>query len=155
YKTYMEDREKRGEQAGDNLLPMEMDALDALGHYWQLIPVDDHRTPGEDTKADAKFAEWLRDSSTWVPLKTLLKARPESLVAAGYPEGAVKAFLDAYRAVEQGEDREPGHLAEPVAEGLLKTSRSLGDAVCSRYPAVAEIERETQFNAINPFWLAP
>jgi ABC-type transport system involved in cytochrome c biogenesis permease subunit len=154
YKTYMEAREKQ-QRAEDGLQPMEMDALEALGRYWQLIPIDDHRTPGEDHDADAKFADWLRDSSTWVPLKMLLKARPESLVAAGYPEAAVKAFLDAYRAVDQAEVREPGHLAEPVAATFLTSSRSLGEAVSSGYPNVAEIERETRFNAINPFWLAP
>ncbi len=148
-------KEAREKQSAEDLKPMELEALSALDTYWRLIPVDDHRTPGEDAKADAKFAEWLRDSSTWVPLKALLKAKPESLAEAGYPEGAVKAFLDAYRALEQAEVREPGHLAEPVAATFLKSSRSLGEAVASSYPTVASIERETQFNAINPFWLAP
>ena len=40
-----------------------------------------------------------------MPLKVLLKAKPEDLVAAGYPEAEVKAFLAAYRELEQAEDR--------------------------------------------------
>ncbi len=139
----------------EGLAPMQLDALKAIDTYWGVIPQEDHKTPGEDAKLDAKLSRWLRDSSTWVPLKTFLKAKPESLVAAGYPDGAVKAFLDAYHGLEQAEVRAPGHLAEPAAAAFVQSSRSLGEAVASSYPSVAAIERETRFNAINPFWLAP
>ena len=40
----------------------------------------------------------------------LLKAKPEDLVAAGYPEAEVKAFLTAYHELEQAEDRSPGQV---------------------------------------------
>ena len=65
------------------------------------------------------FTAWLRDSSTWVPLKMFLKAKPEELVAAGYPEGAVKAFLDAYHELEQAEASYPA-LAEPAAAAFVE-----------------------------------
>jgi ABC-type transport system involved in cytochrome c biogenesis permease subunit len=134
---------------------MELDAVATLINYWKLIPVDDHKTPGEDAKADAKFSDWLRDSSTWVPLKTFLKAKPETLAEAGYPESQVRSFLDAYRKLERAEIDAPGHVAENVAGDFLKSTRSLGEAAASSYPSVATIERETRFNATNPFWLAP
>ena len=84
---------------------MKLDALEAIATYWNLIPNDDKKDPTEDPKADEKFSRWLRDSSVWVPLKTFLKAKPDELVAAGYPEGTVKSFLDAYRELEQAEAR--------------------------------------------------
>jgi ABC-type transport system involved in cytochrome c biogenesis permease subunit len=145
----------RAKRSEDDLAPMERDALSALINYWNLIPREDQKTPTEDAKADARFAEWLRDSSVWVPLKSFLKAKPEELVAAGYPEGVVKSFLDAYHELEQAEVRTPGAVAEPVAAKFLAASRSLGEAVSPQYPTVALIERETQFNAVNPFLLAP
>jgi ABC-type transport system involved in cytochrome c biogenesis permease subunit len=148
-------KDVRAKESVEGLSPMQLDALKAIDTYWGLIPREDHHTPGEDSKADAKFAEWLRDSSTWVPLKTLLKAKPETLAEAGYPEGAVKAFLDAYHKLERAEVDAPGHLPEAIATDFLKSSRSLGEAAASSYPSVATIERETQFNAVNPFWLAP
>jgi ABC-type transport system involved in cytochrome c biogenesis permease subunit len=146
----------RAKQGADHLAPMELDALKAIDTYWSLIPREDHKTPGEDKQADTKFADWLRDSSTWVPLKTLLKAKPETLAEAGFPEAAVKAFLDTYHQLEQAEIQSPGHLAEPVAADFLRSSRALGEAAANiSYPSVASIERETRFNAVNPFWLAP
>ena len=151
-KAYKDAFEKK---STDHLAPMELDAFSALATYWNLIPRDDHKTPGEDSRADAKFSEWLRDSSTWVPLKTFLKAKPESLAEAGYPEERIKAFLDSYNKLARAEVDTPGHLAEPVAAEFLKSTRSLGEAAASSYPSVASIERETQFNAVNPFWLAP
>ena len=45
---------------------------------------------------------------------------------------------------------------QEVAARFLTTSRELGEAVNpTRYPTVAMIERETHFNAMNPFWQAP
>ena len=64
---------------------------------------------------DEKFSAWLRDNSVWVPLKVLLKANPEDLVEAGFPEAEVKAFLTAYRDLEVAEDRAPGQVSEASA----------------------------------------
>ena len=47
-------------------------------------------------------------------------------MAAGYPEGAVKAFLDAYHELEQAEVNAPGHLAEPAAAAFVQSSRVAG-----------------------------
>ena len=120
-------------------------------------PRDERHDPGEDAKFDEKFSAWLRDSSVWVPLKVLLKAKPEDLVAAGYPEAEVKAFLTAYHELEQAEDRSPGPGRRAAAAAtMLASSRKLGEAVNpTKYPTVAMIERETHFNAMNPFWQAP
>ena len=47
-------------------------------------------------------------------------------------------------------------MSQDVAARFLTTSRELGEAVNpTHYPTVAMIERETHFNAMNPFWQAP
>jgi ABC-type transport system involved in cytochrome c biogenesis permease subunit len=139
-----------------DLAPIEFDSLKALDTYWNDTPRDERHDPGENAKFDEKFSTWLRESSVWVPLKVLLKAKPEDLVAAGFPEAEVNAFLAAYRELEQAEDRNPGQVSEAAASAMLASSRKLGEAVNSgKYPTLAMIERETHFNTFNPFWQAP
>ena len=47
-------------------------------------------------------------------------------------------------------------MSEAAAAKFLTASRELGEAVNpTKYPTVAMIERETHFNAMNPFWQAP
>ena len=46
-------------------------------------------------------------------------------------------------------------MSEAAAAKFLTASRELGEAVNpTKYPTVATIERETHFNAMNPFWQA-
>ena len=68
---------------------MELDALKALSMYWNDLPGDDRKVPGDDAKFDAKFAAWLQEKSGWVPLRVLLDAKPELLERAGYPSRQV------------------------------------------------------------------
>ena len=85
----------------------------------------------------------------------MLKSKPEELVEAGYPESQVRAFLDAFHELEQAESSSPGHVSEAAAAKFLTASRELGEAVNpTKYPTVATIERETHFNAMNPFYQA-
>ncbi len=138
------------------LTPFEFDSLKAVDTYWNDVPGDQRHDPGEDSLFDEKFSAWLRDNSVWVPLKVLLKANPEDLVEAGFPEAEVKAFLTAYRDLEVAENRAPGQVSEASAGAMLAASRKLGDAVSSgKYPSAESIDRETHFNAFNPFWQAP
>jgi ABC-type transport system involved in cytochrome c biogenesis permease subunit len=139
-----------------DLAPVEFDTLKAVDTYWNDIPRDTRVPPGENAQLDEKFATWLCDSSVWVPLKVLLKAKPEDLVEAGYPETEVNAFLAAFRELEGAEDHYPGKIPQAAADAMLASSRRLGEAVNpSKYPTLAIIERETHFNAMNPFWQAP
>lgn len=139
-----------------DLAPIEFDTLKALDTYWNDIPRDQRVEPGENAQLDEKFSAWLRDSSVWVPLKVLLKAKPENLVEAGYPEVEIHAFLAAYRELEQAEDHYPGQIPQAAADAMLTSSRKLGESVNpTKYPTLAMIERETHFNAMNPFWQAP
>jgi ABC-type transport system involved in cytochrome c biogenesis permease subunit len=149
---------KKAREAKDvrDLAPIEFDALKALDSYWNDVPRDERHDPGENARFDEKFSAWLRESSVWVPLKVLLKSKPEDLAAAGFPESEVKAFLSAYRELEQAEAGSPGQVSEASASAVLATSRRLGGALSpGRYPTVEMIERETHFNAFNPFWQAP
>ena len=139
-----------------DLAPFEFDTLKAIDTYWTATPLEQRHDPGEDAKFDEQFSIWLRDSSAWVPLKVLLKASPDDLVAAGYPEAEVKAFQTAYHELEQAEDRYPGKMPVEAASTMLASSRKLGEALNpTKYATVAMIERETHFNAMNPFWQAP
>jgi ABC-type transport system involved in cytochrome c biogenesis permease subunit len=152
-KTIKEAREK-----GDprDLPVFKLDELKAISTYWNNVPRDDRRDPTEDAAFDERYAAWLRDNSVWVPLKVMLRSKPEELVEAGYPEPEVRAFLDAYRELSDAESSSPGQVSEASAAKFLATSRALGEAVNpSKYPTNAKIERETHFNAMNPFWQAP
>ncbi len=138
------------------LSPVEFDTLKALDTFWNDTPRDDRHEPGENAAFDEKFAAWLGESSVWTPLKVLLKADPEDLIKAGYPEAETRAFVAAYRQFENGENSYPGALPAAVASELLSTSRALGEAVNSvHYPTLALMDREAHFNAFNPFWQAP
>ena len=148
-KTIKEAREK-----GDprDLPLFKLDELKAISTFWNDIPRDDRHDPTEDATFDERYTAWLRDNSVWVPLKVMLKSKPEELVEAGYPESQVRAFLDAYHELEQAESSSPGHVSEAAAAKFLTASRELGEAVNpTKYPTVATIERETHFNAMNPF----
>ena len=117
---------------------------------------DDRHDPTENAKFDERYTAWLRDNSVWVPLKVIFKSKPEELIEAGYPESQSRAFLDAYHELEQAESSSPGHVSQDAAAKFLAASRELGEAVNpTKYPTVAMIERETHFNAMNPFWQAP
>ncbi len=151
--TAWEEGRKKG--TVNDLPLMKVDAIKAIDTYWGFIPREEQKTPTKDAAADERFTAWLHESSTWVPLKVLLKSKTEELVEAGYPEGSLNAFLSAYHNLEQAETHSPGQVPESVATGFLTASRSLGEAVSAAYPSVASIERETYFNATNPFWKAP
>jgi ABC-type transport system involved in cytochrome c biogenesis permease subunit len=135
---------------------MKLDSLKAFSTYWNFVPSSERHYPTEDAKFDERYTSWLRQNSVWVPLKALLRSKPEELIEAGYPESEVRAFLDAYHALEQAESSSPGKVSQEVASRFLAASRSLGEAVNpSKYPTVPMIERETHFNSMNPFWQAP
>lgn len=139
-----------------DLTPIEFDTLKALDTYWNDVPKDDRHEPGENAQFDEKFSAWLRDNSVWVPLKVILKSKPEELIEAGFPEGEVKAFLTAYREMEQAESSAPGEIAPAAAAALHQNARALGEAINpTKYPTVTKIARETHFNEMNPFWQAP
>ena len=150
-------KEVREKQQSPESMPLfKLDELKAISTYWNNIPQDDRRDPTADAKFDERYTAWLRDNSVWVPLKVFLKSKPAELIEAGYPESQTKAFLDAYHALEQAESSSSGHLSPDVAALFLKTSRELGEAVNpTRYPTAAMIERETHFNDLSPFSLAP
>ncbi|MGC8640913.1 MAG: cytochrome c biogenesis protein [Isosphaeraceae bacterium] len=149
---------KKAREAGSarGLAPLEFDVLKSLDTYWNAIPRDQRKDPGKDAAFDEKFSLWLRENSAWVPLKVLLKARPDDLVAAGYPETETKAFLAAYHELEQAEASSPGQVSKDTASALLASSRELGEAVDkARYADQGMINLETHFNSMAPFSQAP
>ncbi len=148
---------KEARSKGTDDMPFfKLDELKAISTYWTNIPREDRHVPTENAEFDERYIDWLRDNSAWVPLKVMLKANPDDLIKAGYPEGPTRSFLDAYHALEQAETSSPGQVSEAVGAQLLAASRELGEAVNpSIYPTTAMIERETHFNAMAPFWRAP
>jgi ABC-type transport system involved in cytochrome c biogenesis permease subunit len=135
---------------------LKLDELKAISTFLNDIPSDDRHDPTENAEFDQRYTTWLRDNSVWVPLKVILKSKPEELVEAGYPESQVRGFLDAYHELEQAETSSPGQVSTAAAAKFLAASRELGEAVNpTKYPTATMIERETHFNAMNPFWQAP
>ena len=121
-------------------------------HLLELHPARGAQDADRGRRADERFTAWLRESSTWVPLKVLLEVEARGAGRGRLPRGAVRAFLAAYHELEQAETHSPGQVSEAVATEFLTASRSLGEAVSTEYPSVPTIERETYFNATNPFW---
>jgi len=149
-------KEGRENPSPRDLPLMKLDSLKAFSTYWNFVPSSERHYPTEDAKFDERYTSWLRQNSVWVPLKALLKSKPEELIEAGYPESEVRVFLDAYHELEQAESSSPGKVSQEMASKFLAASRGLGEAVNpTKYPTVAMIERETHFNAMNPFWQAP
>ncbi len=154
--TFQTIKEAREKQSQSEMPLFKLDELKAFSSFWNDIPRDDRHFPTEDAAFDERYTAWLRDNSVWVPLKVVLKSKPEELVEAGYAETQVRAFLDAYHELEQSESSAPGQATEAVAARFLDASRALGESVNpTKYPTAAMVERETRFNAINPFWQAP
>jgi ABC-type transport system involved in cytochrome c biogenesis permease subunit len=158
-KTIKEARENNNarEKKDPRDMPLfKLDELKAISTFWNDIPRDDRHDPTEDATFDDRYMAWLRENSVWVPLKVMIKSKPEELVEAGYPESQIRAFAQAYHDLEQAESSSPGHMPEAAAAKFLTASRELGEAVNpTKYPTVAMVERETHFNAMNPFWQAP
>jgi ABC-type transport system involved in cytochrome c biogenesis permease subunit len=151
-KTIKEAREKKDPRE----LPLfKLDELKAISTFWNDVPRDDRHDPTEDATFDERYMSWLRDNSVWVPLKVIIKSKPEELVEAGYPESQLRAFAQAYHELEQAESSSPGNVSEAAAARFLATSRELGEAVNpTAYPTATTVERETHFNAMNPFYEA-
>jgi ABC-type transport system involved in cytochrome c biogenesis permease subunit len=149
-------KEAREHESQRDMPLFKLDELKAFSTFWNDIPRDDRHYPTEDPAFDERYMAWLRDNSVWVPLKVMLKSKPEELIEAGYPEKQTRAFLDAYRQLEQAETSTPGQVTPEAARRLLTASRELGEAVNpTKYPTVAMVERETHFNAFSPFGQAP
>jgi ABC-type transport system involved in cytochrome c biogenesis permease subunit len=149
-------KEARQKESQRDMPLLKLDELKAFATFWNDVPRDDRHYPTEDPAFDERYMAWLRDNSVWVPLKVMLQSKPEELVEAGYPETQTRTFLDAYHQLERAESSSPGHASPEVASRFLAASRALGEAVNpTKYPTVAMVERETHFNAINPFWKAP
>jgi hypothetical protein len=108
-----------GQEGVRDLPLMELDALKALSMYWDSLPRDDRKVPGEDAKFDARFTAWLEEKSGWVPLRVLLDAKPELLERAGYPNKEVTAFIDAFRALEKAETSSPGTVPATATTHLV------------------------------------
>ncbi len=133
-----------------------LDELKAISTYWNDIPIDDRHDPAESKDADQRYKNWLRDNVVWTPVQVFLKSKPEDLIAAGYPESQLRAFLEAYRTLESSEAGAPGHSPEMVGKSFLAAARAFGEAINpTSYPATSIINRETSFNATNPFYQAP
>ena len=147
---------KAQEQNGTSALtPFELDSANAYYTYSNELPADERKLAGTDAAFDKGFAAWLRDSSVWVPLKVILDSKPEELVKAGYPSSKLSAFLAAFKGLEQAEDKTPGKVDEASTSSFLAAARGLGDSLNPTiYPTVTAIDRETKFNAMNPFWMA-
>jgi ABC-type transport system involved in cytochrome c biogenesis permease subunit len=147
---------KYDETRGRGLAPLEMESAFNLLKYLNDIPIQDHAAPGTDPKFDARYTQWLKEKSAWVPLGVIREAPVDDLSKAGFPGSKIEAFRTAYKAMEDEEQANPGRAAEKPALALVDAARDLGDAVnSSYYPTPDAMVREVHFNDLAPFFKAP
>ncbi len=158
YIAYSGEVMKRFQAEGRGLEPAMLDREVAviLNKYLEDLQRKDMAIPGTDPAFDAKYADWLRDKSVWVPLPILLEVGTSDLERAGYPVAKVDAFRSAFQAFEAAEAASPGLVEPGPAEALVASARDLGQSLNpSSYPSEAAMSREVGFNAAAPFWWAP
>ena len=138
----------------DALSILEKEALKTLSIFTNDLRTKERHDPGTNEEFDARYAEWLRQTSNWLSLKTLMAADPAELEAFGYPHDGLGRLRSAYADLREAEEKAPGNLPVAKAEGFVAALRDLGTSVSS-YPTPGEVAREVQFNAFAPFYKAP
>ena len=76
---------------GRDLSNFDLEAAVVLNKYLENVQSKDMALPGTDSEFDAKYANWLKEKSTWLPLVMLLGAKTEELEKAGFPVAKVEA----------------------------------------------------------------
>lgn len=143
-------------QSVEGLTSLEVDGASALDKYWNELPTSEREVPGTNPEFDKGFAAWLQGSSSWVPFKALTEAKAEGLAEAGYPLDKASAFFQTLKALEDAEEAAPGNVGADKAGAFVAAARALADSTePAWYPTTDEVNRETFFNAYNPFFTAP
>jgi ABC-type transport system involved in cytochrome c biogenesis permease subunit len=155
--AYSADAAKKVQEVGERgLSPLEYESAGNLYKYLNDIPIQDRAMPGTDPKFDARYTAWLKEKSAWVPLGVLREAPIEDLTKAGYPIAKVEKLREAFKAMEDAEMTNPGHVADLPVVALIDSARDLGTTVnASYYPAPEAMTREVHFNDFAPFFKAP
>ena len=73
--------------------------------------------PGTDPDFDARYTQWLKEKSAWVPLGVIREVPVEELAKAGFPAAKVEAFRAAFKAMEDEEMANPGQAGEQARDG--------------------------------------
>jgi ABC-type transport system involved in cytochrome c biogenesis permease subunit len=157
--------------------PLETIAIKTLSDYLRDQQSKDRRLPGalpaetvaalekespealakareEQQAFNDKYAAWVRNRADWIPLRVLLSAELDELNRAGFPSDRVAAFRAAFTALAPAEKAAPHKLDPARAQSLLAAARELGNQV-GGYPSAAAMARESHFNRLAPFYLAP
>ena len=91
----------------DDFSEMEKNAAFALQAYHADLKARDRKIPGDDADWDAQYAEWLREKSSWLPLRLIREGDVSELDRMGLLESKVVAFRKAFEAVLDAEKAEP------------------------------------------------
>ena len=130
--------------------------IQSVSGYMADLRDGKQKPPGQDPQFDKAFTKWLRETSSWVPLRVLLSSDDDSLAAAGFEKSQVEALRTAYGAFKAAEVANPGEAEPAAAERLAASLRAVGQANSStKYPQQAEMTREAHFNHLAPFAKAP
>ena len=155
--NYTAEAYKKAEEQGPrSLAPLELEAANTLHKYLNDIPSKDRAMPGTDPAFDAKYTQWLKEKSAWVPLGVIREVPVEELAKAGFPAAKVEAFRTALTKMEDEEKANPGHAGVQPAMALIEASRDLGRSINDElYPTPGEMSLEVHFNELAPFFKAP
>ena len=148
----IEEARERGESS---MTPLGTEALETLSKYFADVPKKDQALPGTNPEFDARYKQWVKDRSAWVPLAVVRGASVDELARAGFPTKEVEAFRTAFDAVEAEELLHPGTADPKPALALTSAAHMLGSAVNPDYPSPEAMAREAHFNDVAPFFKAP
>ncbi len=113
--------------------PLEQDVLNVWQFYTKDIKSTAVHLPGTNAEFDAKFTEWLREKSFWVPLRTLRQSKPDELTRIGFDPKKVESLVKAYDTAIAAEKANPRKLPAAAAQALASAARSLGESTTLVY----------------------
>ena len=105
YCKYTTEAFEKGMKPDQTLSPLESNVANTLVEYLQDLPSKDWALPGEDAMFDQKYALWLIERATWLPLGIVLDTEPSELSRARLPLAQVVAFRTSYRDLIAAEAR--------------------------------------------------
>src|SRR5262249_1682850 len=145
---------QKGMKPDQTLSPLAANVTNTLVEFLEGIPSKEWALPEEDAVVDQKFAVWLKNNSSWIPLGILLESDESELALARIPVQQVLVFRKSYLDLKQAERASPGNVPEAGVLAVIAAARDLA-AGLGPYPGPAAMARESQFNRFAPLSKAP
>lgn len=150
YLGYSAEAFRKGLDPGQDLSPIETDAVNTLVEYLETLPSRKWALPGEDGIFDQEFSAWIALHSRWIPAGAVLGSDDDSLSKAGLPDTPVADLRRAYRALEAAQRETPGEIPEALAIDLVASARQARESLQGDSDD-ANTAHELFYNGLDPF----